>query len=143
MKNFTAAIMLVLGAYANTAKPFFGGEVHSLNSFKYGRFVASMKSSDMKGAVSNFYLYDVNDPEGDRFLTEMNGVEIDPDYSPSVWTNMSSRMLIESWEPHDDEYLDDDDFHLYEIEWTPAYLSFSINGEEVRRKEGVEGLDKE
>ena len=39
--------------------------------------------------------------------------------------------------------MDDNEFHTYEIEWTPHYLSFSVDGEEIRRKEGVSSLTKD
>jgi len=37
----------------------------------------------------------------------------------------------------------DEEYHKYEIEWTPKYLSYKIDGVEIRRKEGVDGLDRE
>jgi beta-glucanase (GH16 family) len=53
MKNFTAAIMLAVGACAKqphpSHQPYTGGDLHSLDTFLYGRFVASMKSSQAKG----------------------------------------------------------------------------------------------
>jgi beta-glucanase (GH16 family) len=53
MKNFTAAIMLAIGACADwrhpETQPYTGGDLHSKDTFLYGRFVASMKSSQAKG----------------------------------------------------------------------------------------------
>ena len=46
-KNFASALaLLAIGAYAsNEEKPNAGGELYSKATFKYGRFVASMKAS--------------------------------------------------------------------------------------------------
>jgi len=60
MKNFATAILLAIGASANIT-PFNGGELHSKDTFKYGRFVTSMKSSSAKGTGSFFYLYGLHD----------------------------------------------------------------------------------
>jgi beta-glucanase (GH16 family) len=57
MKNFTAAILLAIGAYAGdyanqphpSHQPYTGGDLHSKDTFLYGRFVAMMKSSQAKG----------------------------------------------------------------------------------------------
>jgi len=42
-----------------------------------------------------------------------------------------------------DKFTLDDEYHKYEIEWTPSYLAYKIDGVEIRRKEGVDGLDRE
>jgi len=41
------------------------------------------------------------------------------------------------WEGHD-EYKLDDEYHKYTIEWTPDYMSFSIDDTEIRHLEGEE-----
>ena len=64
----------------------------------------------------------------------MNGFEMAPEYGPPFWTIMSWDMLEEGWEPHEDVEVDEE-YHTYEIEWTPTYLSFSVDGEEIRRRE--------
>ena len=53
MNKFTAAIMLAIGASAASlpAKPYTGGELHTLDTFMYGRFVASMKSNQQRGTI--------------------------------------------------------------------------------------------
>jgi len=36
----------------------------------------------------------------------------------------------------------DDNYHKFEIEWTPKHIVYKIDDIEIRRKEGVEALDK-
>jgi beta-glucanase (GH16 family) len=58
--------MLAIGAYAgdyaSDAKRFTGADLRSLDAFKYGKFVTSMKASMAKGTASAFYLLG----EGDK-----------------------------------------------------------------------------
>jgi len=42
-----------------------------------------------------------------------------------------------AWDTHP-EVDDHGSFHYFEIEWTPEYLSYSIDGEEIRHLEGDE-----
>merc|ERR1711899_263302 len=60
-KNFTSALaLLAIGAYAsNEEKPNAAGELYSKATYKYGRFVASMKASRAMGSASAFALYDL------------------------------------------------------------------------------------
>ena len=80
--------MLVIGAYANTKTPYTAGQLHSLETFMYGRFVASMKGSNQDYTASAFYIKNLDDE-----LPEMNGHEISPGFGSSLWTNMSEEML--------------------------------------------------
>jgi len=41
MKNFATAVMLAVGAVAKI-NPYNAGELHSKETYKYGRFVTSM-----------------------------------------------------------------------------------------------------
>lgn len=45
--------------------------------------------------------------------------------------------MNQSWDNHA-EVDDHGSFHLFEIEWTPDYLTYSIDGEEIRHLEGDE-----
>jgi beta-glucanase (GH16 family) len=77
MKNFAAAIMLAIGAYAS---PFTAGELHSLKTFKYGKFVASMKPTMLHGTGSSFYLYGLDDKEEQNVFNEWNSMIIVPSH---------------------------------------------------------------
>merc|ERR1711878_68859 len=59
-------------------------------------------------------------------------------------TALYSRMnyeLKEDWEAHKDSIMDDD-YHKFEIEWTPKHLVYKIDNKVIRTKEGVEALDR-
>merc|ERR1712228_412943 len=117
-KNFASALaLLTIGAYASSEeKPNAGGELYSKGTYKYGRFVASMKASSALGSASAFALYDL-----ESFVNDQD--------------------VFSDWNPYMDFTLDDN-YHKFEIEWTPKHLVYKIDDIEIRRKEGVEALDK-
>jgi hypothetical protein len=58
----------------------------------------------------------------------------------ALYTKMS-RELGEEWAPYKG-YTMDDNYHKFEVEWTPKHLIYKIDDKEIRVKEGVEALDK-
>jgi hypothetical protein len=138
MKNFAAAIMLAIGAYANE-KSITAGELQSVNTYKYGRFVASMKPSMVKGTGSAFYLLDL-DQEEPKIFDEANTMVVVPSLNEkAIASRMNFNYLQEDWLTHD--FIGDrDDYHTYEIEWTPDYLVYKVDGTEIRKRAEVAEL---
>merc|ERR1711997_808378 len=147
-KNFASALaLLAIGAYASSEeKPNAGGELNSKGTYKYGRFVASMKASKAKGTGSVFALYDLESFANDQdVFSNWNAMATVPSLADGEETSaLYSRMnkeLKEDWKPYMDFTLDDN-YHKFEIEWTPKHIVYKIDDIEIRRKEGVEALDK-
>merc|ERR1712203_661419 len=147
-KNFASALaLLAIGAYASSEeKPNAGGELNSKGTYKYGRFVASMKASKAKGTGSVFALYDLESFANDQdVFSNLNAMATVPSLADGEETSaLYSRMnkeLKEDWKPYMDFTLDDN-YHKFEIEWTPKHIVYKIDDIEIRRKEGVEALDK-
>merc|ERR1712218_468079 len=147
-KNFASALaLLAIGAYAsNEEKPNAGGELYSKGTYKYGRFVASMKASQALGSASAFALYDLESFADDQDVFEnWNAMATVPSLAGGDETSaLYSRMnyeLKEDWEPYMDFTLDDE-YHKFEIEWTPKHLVYKIDNKVVRTKEGVDALDR-
>ena len=96
-----------------------------------------MKASSAKGTESIFAL--VND-DMFQFQEEWNSINIVPSMSRKnsiVNSNMSVQMVDEemnTWH-HDNIAFTEDIWHTYLIEWTPDYLSYSVDGIEIRRRE--------
>jgi len=142
-KNFASALaLLAIGAYAsNEEKPNAGGELYSKATYKYGRFVASMKASRAMGSASAFALYDLEDFADDQDVFDnWNAMAAVPSLEPALYSRMSQK-LKEEWQPYMDFTLDDD-YHKFEIEWTPKNLVYKIDNKVVRTKEGVDALDR-
>ena len=147
-KNFASALaLLAIGAYAsNEEKPNAGGELYSKATYKYGRFVASMKASQALGTATAFALYDnesfTNDPD---VFSNWNAMAIVPSLAhneeTSAFYSRMNKELKEEWAPYMDFTLDDN-YHKFEIEWTPKHLVYKLDNKVVRTKEGVEALDR-
>ena len=85
-----------------------------------------MKAADLKGTYTAFYLID---HEAEDIWGDLNGFVIIPEgktIAPDVRSVIS--MVTEGWAGHSDSHLGDDQYHTYDIEWTPEYLSYSIDG---------------
>ena len=131
MMKFILSLLSVAGvAHAN----WKSGSVSSYEKFTYGKFVARMKAPDRKGTVSSFFTY----WDGPNFYPG-GWNELDIEVIPSVDTNpMGTRVIFgdghNKLEDHDyaRHFMPHDDWHTYEMEWTPEYISFSVDGHEVR-----------
>jgi len=89
--------MLAIGASAAslnaTTKPYTGAELHTLDTFMYGRFVASMKSNQHEGTVSSFYLYNLEDGFDKEFFQDTNSINVVPSHEDPLITRMSKESL--------------------------------------------------
>ena len=79
--------MLAIGAFAMD-HPYTGGELHSLERFKYGRFVTSIKTSSAMGTASSFYLYAIPD-QAEEVWYKWNSINILPSHEPHIMTRMN------------------------------------------------------
>lgn len=144
--KFALLLLSVVGvAEAN----FKSGSVSTYEKFTYGKFVSRIKAPDHKGTVTSFFTY----WDGPGFYTG-GWNELDIEIVPSVEKNPLSTNVIygdghEKQESHDyaNTFNPSDDWHTYEMEWTPEYISFAIDGNEVRHlttdnEEAVQYLNK-
>ena len=127
------AIALIASVAA--ASQFKSGAVTSYEKFSYGKFITRMKAPNKKGTVASFFTY-WNGP--DFFPEGWN--ELDIEIVPSIEENPLSLNVIygdghSRHESHEYKKNFDpkDDWHIYEIKWTPEFIAWSIDLKEVRR----------
>ncbi|NQV38528.1 MAG: family 16 glycosylhydrolase [Candidatus Marinimicrobia bacterium] len=110
-----------------------GAELRTLNSYLYGKFETRCKSARGDGLVSSFFTYNDDHP-----TTPWNEIDIEIlgrydqviDLNTITWgTSSHIRQNVVSFDPHAD-------FHTYGFEWTPDYVAWFIDGEEVYRQTG-------
>ena len=130
MKFAASLLVSVVAAQAN----FRSGSVSTYEKFRYGKFVTRMKAPDRMGTVASFFTY-WDGPNYDPL--EWN--ELDMEIVPSVKENPFSMNIIygdgeSKVESHDYAHGFDphDDWHTYEMEWTPHYISWIVDGHEMR-----------
>ena len=132
MKFITA--LIAMAGFAEAAR-YKSGAVTGYEKFTYGKFITRMKAPNKKGTVASFFTY-WNGP--DFYPTGWN--ELDIEIVPSVSQNPLSMNIIygdnkSKRETHD--YMrgfdPSDEWHIYEMAWTPDYIAWSIDNKEVRR----------
>ena len=113
------------------------GAVIGTEKFTYGKFIARMKAPNQPGTVSSFFTY-WNGP----YFTPGGWNELDLEIVPSVSSSPLSMNVIygdghSKRETHDYHHNFDpkDQWHIYEMEWTPNYIAWKIDHTEIRRLE--------
>ena len=131
---------VILQSFLLNAKDYKGAEYRTKESFLYGRFEVKYKSSAGSGQTSTFFLY--NDDYPNTAWNEID-IEILGRYTDDIQFNPITPGRI-NHERH--QYVDFNpalDFHTYNIEWTPQYVAWFVDGVEVSRQTGehIEALN--
>ena len=125
MKFIVSIVTFVSVAEAARYK---SGAVTGFEKFTYGKFITRMKAPNKKGTVASFFTY-WNGPE---FYTG-GWNELDVEIVPSAPTPFSMNIIYGDGqvkhESHEYKAAFDpkDDWHIYELDWTPNYISWSID----------------
>ena len=113
---------------------YISGEVRSFESFKYGKFRTKIKASNKKGTCTSFFTFF----EGPKWSPEKWN-EIDFDIVPSVeGTPVSTNIIFGDNVARHERHLytsglnPADQWHEYEIEWTPMGVKWAVDGTVVR-----------
>jgi hypothetical protein len=119
------------------AKAYKGAEVYSSKSVLHGRLEMRMRMIRGSGLLSTFFAY--------KNGSELSGAqwgEIDVEAlgknDAKTWQSnlITGNPRVTSEQVHTTATSLADDYHTYQIEWTPEYVSWSFDGTEVRRTDG-------
>jgi len=131
MKNL---IFIYLFTSLLVGQIYRGAELRTHESYLYGRFEARYKPAQGDGLVSSFFTYNDDNPNTPwaEIDIEILGVyDHVIDFNTITWGQDSHiRQHYVSFNPHED-------YHTYGFEWTPEYVSWFIDGEEVYRQVGA------
>ena len=119
-------------------KPWKSGEVVSQETFQYGKFIARIKGENKLGTVTSFFSFfegDDSDPWEASKWSEIDGVELVPS---SEWGTMSTNIIFQYQDMNPSTINRNvanptDQWNVYEFQWTPFWISFLFNGQEVRK----------
>ena len=113
------------------SKQYKGAEYRTKATYTYGRFEVRMKPAHRSGVVSSFFTYhEIQD------ISEWNEIDIENigRYDDQIQFNVISpnqtnhvRNQVTGFNPYAD-------FHEYAFEWTPFYIAWFIDGNEVYRQ---------
>jgi beta-glucanase (GH16 family) len=113
------------------AKDYKGAEYRTKDTYLYGRFEVRMKSAHREGMLSSFFTYF----DGTGIWNEID-LEIMGRYDDDVQFNVIAPTQSNhvghvpmSSSPHQN-------YHIYAFEWTPAYVSWFVDGVEVLKQTG-------
>ena len=147
-KIFTlAALSAVVTATPALAADYLGAELDTKQSFMYGRFEARMYMAASSGLVSSMFLYYNNswlgNDEGNHEPWEEIDIEVlgkNPDSFQSNILSNTKEDQHSSEKYHTLSPAANAGYHTYTLVWTPEYVSWEIDGVQVRRD--VSGVDK-
>lgn len=119
-----------------TGYKYYGAELYSNQSFKYGRFEARMKMSYASGCISSMFLYyNDSDTDNDTLWNEID-IEVLGKDSSKIQTNIitgNRNNRITSEQVYASGFGLNSDYHTYVIEWTPDYIAWYLDGVEMRK----------
>ncbi len=124
----------VLMAGTLLAKNYKGAEYRTIESFLYGRFEARYRPPAGTGALASFFTYH----DFSSSSAEWNEIdfEILGRYNHVVQTTSigpyQKIRASHQWVPFNTH----DDFHTYAFEWTPDYIAWFVDNQEVYRQDG-------
>ena len=129
--------VVIVAAIGIAEARYKSGAVTGSEKFTYGKFITRMKAPNKQGTVSSFFTY-WNGP----YFSSVGWNELDYEIVPSVSENPLSMNIIygdghSKHESHNYHRKFDpkDEWHIYQMEWTPDYIAWSIDHTEIRRIE--------
>ena len=127
-----ASLMLSV-APVMAQKPYRGAEYRTIATMTYGRFEVRMRSAPVSGMLSSFFTYyDPANPWNEIDIEIMGRYTNEAQFNTIVPTQADNHVLryVMNVNPHAA-------FHVYAFEWTPDYVAWLIDGDEVYRQTGA------
>jgi beta-glucanase (GH16 family) len=131
---------LCIGALCSNpavAKPYKGAEIYSAESVKYGRYVMRMRMAKGSGLLSTFFTYKNGSEVSDTQWEEIDIEVLGKNEAYQMQSNIivgSPRQTTEALHTASQSLADD--YHTYILEWTPDYVAWFIDGQQVRKING-------
>lgn len=135
-KWFVITIFLLIQPAILSAKAYKGGELRTRESYVYGRFEVRMKSAAGSGLLSSFFTFHDNNPDPINNWNEID-IEILGRYTNDIQFNTITPGRVNHVFHHTSDFNPHDGFHVYAIEWTPAFVKWFVDSVEVYRQTGV------
>ena len=137
LKTLTTGTLAVIAMAASlNAKDFSGAELYTNEEYTYGKFEARMKMAAASGTVSSMFLYQ----NGSEQASAQRWVEVDIEVLGKNPNSFQSNIItgkagaqVTSEKHHSVSPAADQGFHTYGLEWTPDYVRWTLDGQEVRR----------
>jgi endo-1,3-1,4-beta-glycanase ExoK len=133
----TLTLLLTAIAPAQAAKPYKGAEVYSREDVHYGRIEVRMRMIRGSSLLSTFFAYKDGSELAGAQWGEIDVEALGKNDAKSWQSNLiTGNPRVTSEHVHTSPTSLADDYHTYQVEWTPEYVSWSFDGTEVRRTVG-------
>jgi len=109
-------------------------ELYTTQSYLYGRFEARIRYAAGDGVVSSFFLWKVGSEVSGAFWNELDFEKIGADCHLQTNALYGNPGTV-----HKGSYSGSDlctAYHDYRFEWTPTYIAWAVDGQEIRRDTG-------
>ncbi|KAA3610102.1 MAG: glycosyl hydrolase family protein [Calditrichaeota bacterium] len=134
MKNLVLILLSFFLFSPINAQMYRGAELRTHESFTYGRFETRYKAAWGTGVLSNFFTYN----DFTECCDEWN--EIDFELLGRYGNDVQTTTITPGQRIHNShEHLNfspTDSFYTYAFEWTPDYVAWFVDGEEIYRQTG-------
>jgi hypothetical protein len=109
-------------------------ELYRTQAYFYGRFEARVRFAPGEGVVSSFFLW----RDGSSSTTSWNELDYEKiNATCHLQTNIWTGKGTQSAETDTPTFNICDDYHTYAFEWTPDYISWLIDGNQIRKVTGA------
>jgi len=135
MKFLHLSALFVVTTATAGAQAVSSAEFYTSQSYQYGRFEARIQFAPGDGVVSSFFLWKNGSEVSGTFWNELDFEKLGADchlQTNAIYGNPSANHIQA---PVLSTSLCDQ-FHTYAYEWTPEYVSWLVDGVEIRRETG-------
>lgn len=140
-KTATTLVLLLFFVSLFAQKPYRGAEVYSTGKVLYGKFEMRMKMIKASGMLSTFYTIQQGTTGNSSYWGELDIEVLGKDNAQIMSTNIFADNGSGGLKYSEQQILRDyslaEDYHTYTLVWTPLYVSWSIDGVELRRETGA------
>lgn len=127
-------IFVTLTAAANS-EAVTSAEIYTSDAYQYGRFSARIQYAPGSGVVSSFFLWKDGSEQAGVFWNELDFEKLEAECRMETNTIFGDPEGIDPVK-HDLEGDLCAEYHVYTYEWTPEYISWLVDGVEIRRETG-------
>lgn len=134
----TAAIITSVAALmtvAASASAVTSAEIYTSQGYQYGRFSARIQYASGSGVVSSFFLWKDGSEMEDVFWNELDFEKLETECRVETNTLYGSPLKLDP-ESHTFDFDLCNSYHVYTYEWTPEYIAWLVDGQEIRRVTG-------
>lgn len=130
-------VALLVGSSPAHAKAYKGAEVYGSKTYLYGRMEMRMRMIRGSGLLSTFFTYKNGSELSGALWEEIDIEALGKNDGKSLQSNLiTGNPRKTSEQVHTQATSLADDYHTYQIEWTPEYVAWFFDGTEIRRTVG-------